>query len=339
MQLVKTKEAVGLILCHDITRIIRGVEKKVAFKKGHVVKEEDIPTLLSLGKDHLYVWEKQPGMLHENEAASILISICQGENMEKSAVHEGKIELLATCDGLFWINREVLQKVNAIPDIMIATRHSHFPVKKGETLLGTRVIPLLIEEEKMLEVKKIAENTPITRVLPFTAKKVGLVTTGNEVYYKRIEDTFTPVIKDKLAQYQIEIIKHITVPDNTDQIKDAIQSIKELDVDFILCTGGMSVDPDDLTPAAIKKAGANIETYGAPVLPGAMFLLGYFADETPIMGLPGCVMYTKATIFDLVLPSIAAGLKITKEDIVRYGEGGLCLNCKPCVFPHCGFGK
>lgn len=339
MQLVKTKEAVGLILCHDITRIIRGVEKKVAFKKGHVVKEEDIPTLLSLGKDHLYVWEKQPGMLHENEAASILSSICQGENMEKSAVHEGKIELLATCDGLFWINREVLQKVNAIPDIMIATRHSHFPVKRGETLLGTRVIPLLIEEEKMLEVKKIAKNTPITRVLPFIAKRGGLITTGNEVYNKRIEDTFTPVIKDKLAQYQIEIIKHITVPDNTDEIKDAIQSIKELDVDFILCTGGMSVDPDDLTPAAIKKAGANIETYGAPVLPGAMFLLGYFADETPIMGLPGCVMYTKATIFDLVLPSIAAGLKITKEDIVRYGEGGLCLNCKPCVFPHCGFGK
>lgn len=339
MQLVKTREAAGLILCHDITRIIKGVEKSVAFKKGHVIKEEDIPTLLSLGKDHLYVWEKQPGMLHENDAANILSSICQGKNMEKSDVHEGKIELVATCDGLFWVNREVLQKVNAIPDIMIATRHSHFPVKKGETLLGTRVIPLLIEEEKMLEVQKIAQNTPITSVLPFTAKRVGLVTTGNEVYYKRIKDTFTPVIKDKLAQYQIEIVKHSIVPDATDQIKDAIQSIKEHHVDFIICTGGMSVDPDDLTPAAIKEAGATIETYGAPVLPGAMFLLGYFEDDTPIMGLPGCVMYTKATIFDLVLPSIAAGLKLKKEDIVRYGEGGLCLQCKPCIFPHCGFGK
>ena len=107
----------------------------------------------------------------------------------------------------------------------------------------------------------------------------------------------------------------------------------------LLCTGGMSVDPDDNTPGGIRQSGARIVTYGAPVLPGAMFLLGYYDDGTPVMGLPGCVMYAGATIFDLVLPWVAADVSVTKEWIVSLGEGGLCLGCQPCRWPICPFGK
>lgn len=338
MKVVKTKDAVGHVLCHDITQIIKDVKKDVAFKKGHIVEEADIPVLLSLGKDHLYIWEKKEGVLHEDEAAEMLCALCEDAHMKRSSIREGKIELRAMCDGVFAVDKETLQRVNMVEEIMIATRHHLFPVKKGDLLLGTRIIPVLIEEKKMHEVCKLV-TAPITKIFPFKAKRVGVVTTGNEVYHGRIKDTFTPVIKEKVAQYQIEITAHQIVPDETNQIAQAIKQVKQQGVDFIICTGGMSVDPDDLTPAAIQRAGARIETYGAPVLPGAMFLLGYFEDKTPIMGIPGCAMYTKTTIFDLVLPSIVAGYPLMKKDIIGFGEGGLCLQCENCIFPNCGFGK
>lgn len=339
MKKIETINAVGHILCHDITRIIKDVVKDTAFKKGHIVKEEDIPVLLSLGKAHLYIWEKKEGTLHENEAAEILYDICKNENMKPSEVKEGKIDLIANTDGLFRVDIKRLDEINELEEIMIATRHNNFPVKKGDKLAGTRVIPLVIEKEKLMEAKKIAGDTPLLELLPYKKMKAGIVTTGSEVYYGRIKDTFTPVVVNKLSEYGITVCGHKIVNDESEMIVAAIKDLKENGADLIICTGGMSVDPDDLTPSSIKKSGAEIISYGAPVLPGAMFLLGYFEDETPIMGLPGCVMYSKATIFDLVLPRITAGVKVTKKDIARMGNGGLCLGCSPCHYPNCSFGK
>lgn len=339
MKKIETINAVGHILCHDITRIIKDVVKDTAFKKGHIVKEEDIPVLLSLGKAHLYIWEKKEGTLHENEAAEILYDICKNENMKPSEVKEGKIDLIADTDGLFRVDVKRLDEINELEEIMIATRHNNFPVKKGDKLAGTRVIPLVIEEEKLMEAKKIAGDTPLLELLPYKKMKAGIVTTGSEVYYGRIKDTFTSVVVNKLSEYGITVCGHKIVNDESEMIVAAIKDLKANGADLIICTGGMSVDPDDLTPSSIKKSGAEIITYGAPVLPGAMFLLGYFEDDTPIIGLPGCVMYSKATIFDLVLPRIAAGVKVTKKDIARMGNGGLCLGCSPCKYPNCSFGK
>lgn len=339
MKQIETVNAVGHVLCHDITRIVKDVVKDTPFRKGHVIKEEDIPVLLSLGKEHLYIWEKKEGMLHENEAAEILFDICKNDNMSGTEIREGKIELIADIDGLFRVDVDRLDAINELEDIMIATRHTNYAVKKGDKLAGTRVIPLIIEEEKLKEAQKIAGDKPLLELLPYKKMKAGVVTTGSEVYHGRIKDTFTPVIINKLKEYGIEVCWHKLVDDKNEMIVDAIKEIKESGADLILCTGGMSVDPDDLTPGAIKKSGANIVTYGAPVLPGAMFLLGYFDDETPIMGLPGCVMYSKATVFDLVLPRVAAGVKVTKKDISRMGHGGLCFSCKVCTYPRCEFGK
>lgn len=343
MKLIKTEDAVGHVLCHDITQIIKGVTKDAVFRKGHIVTEEDIPVLLSVGKENLYVWEKEEGMLHENDAAEILRQICQGEHMHPSDVKEGKIELIADIDGVLKIEREKLRKVNSLGEIMIASRHGDFPVKKGDKLAGTRVIPLVISEEKMQQAKNVTAGGVIFNILPYKKKKAGIVTTGSEVYYHRIKDTFTPVLEEKLAEYDIEIGGHEICNDDPQMIENAIRSLLADGCNMIVCTGGMSVDPDDRTPYAIRQVTGEIVSYGAPVLPGAMFLLAYYREEgkevIPVLGLPGCVMYSKRTIFDLVLPRLTVGEILTAEDLNTLGEGGLCLNCPECTFPNCGFGK
>lgn len=338
MKLIKTEEAVGQVLCHDMTRIIPGEYKGARFRKGHIVKEEDIPVLLSMGKENLYIFEMDERQLHENDAAEILCRICKGTNISRSEVKEGKIELTSDIDGLFTLDRKKLNAVNSIEELMIATRKGDTAVQKGDKLAGTRVIPLVIDKTKLEQAENIAASEPIMNVLPYVLKTAAVITTGSEVFHGRIADKFTPVLIEKLKAYGISVKEHITVDDGIENISEAIASVRGK-TDMILCTGGMSVDPDDNTPGAIKQSGADIVTYGAPVLPGAMFLLGYCADGTPIMGLPGCVMYAKATIFDLVLPRIAAGVKLTKADLVAYGEGGLCLSCGKCTYPHCPFGK
>lgn len=350
MKLIKTVDAEGAVLCHDITQIIKGVTKDAVFRKGHVVTEEDIPVLLSVGKDQLYVWEKEEGMLHENDAAEILCAICKGEHMDRSQAKEGKIELTAACDGLFKVDNRGLKAVNSFGQMMIATRHGNFPVKKGDKLAGTRIIPLMIEEEKMEGAKQAAARAaggkPILELKPFLHKKVGIITTGNEVFYGRIQDTFTPVIEEKLKEYDTEIIDHVTWNDDDAKVTASILDMIEKGADLVVCTGGMSVDPDDKTPLAIKNTGADIVSYGAPVLPGAMFLLAYYqvADgektrTAAVAGLPGCVMYAKRTVFDLVLPRIMADDVVTAEELASLGQGGLCLNCEVCTYPNCGFGK
>ena len=339
MKLIKTEDAVGHVLCHDITQIIRGVTKDAVFRKGHIVTAEDIPVLLSVGKEHLYVWEKDDTMWHENEAAEILYEICAGEHMHPSDIKEGKIELIADTDGLLKINREALVAVNSLGEMMIASRHGDFPVRAGDKLAGTRIIPLIIEKEKMERAKEAGGTEPIFTIRPYKKKKYAIVTTGSEVFKGRIKDTFSPVIREKLAAFPSEEIGQIYVDDEKTHILEAIQKQIAAGADLIICTGGMSVDPDDQTPGAIKQTGARIVSYGAPVLPGAMFLLAYMEDGTPVMGLPGCVMYAKATVFDLVLPRIAAGVEVTKKELAHMGNGGFCLGCKTCHYPNCGFGK
>ena len=339
MKLIRTEDAVGQVLCHDITQIIPGVTKDAVFRKGHIVREEDIPVLLSVGKEHLYVWENDETKLHENDAAQILRQICQGENMEATEPKEGKIELIAACDGLFLVDLERLRAINSLGEMMIATRPSGFVVKKGDKLCGTRVIPLVIEKEKMERAKQAAGEKPLLRLLPLKQKRYGVVTTGSEVAAGRITDQFTPVIQAKLAEFGCQMVSHVVLGDDNAAITAAIREMLQEGCEMVFCTGGMSVDPDDKTPLAIRNTGARVVSYGAPVLPGAMFLVSYMEDGRPVCGLPGCVMYAKRTIFDLALPRLLADEPITGEWLAGLGNGGLCLNCPECHFPNCGFGK
>ena len=339
MKLMKTTEAVGQVLCHDITQIIPGVTKDAVFRKGHIITEEDIPVLLSVGKEHIYIWEKNENILHENEAAEILRDICMGEHMKPSEPKEGKSELTAEIDGLFLADTARLKAVNSLGRMMIATRSSGVPVKKGDKLCGTRIIPLVIEKEAMAKAKEVAGDTPLLQLKPFRPRKYGVVTTGSEVFHGRITDKFTPVIEQKLAAYGCEMVAHEICDDDDKGITAAINKMLADGVEMVVCTGGMSVDPDDRTPLAIRNTGASIVSYGAPVLPGAMFLVSYMPDGRPVCGLPGCVMYAKRTIFDICLPYLLADEPITADYLAGLGNGGLCLNCSVCVWPNCGFGK
>ena len=339
MKLIRTEDAVGHVLCHDITQIIRGVTKDAVFRKGHIVRPEDIPVLLSVGKEHLYVWEQNENQLHEDKAAEILRDICINDHISATAPKEGKIELIAECDGLFLADVEGLRRVNSLGEMMIAARSSGFPVKAGDKLCGTRIIPLVIEKEKMERARQAAGEKPLLSLLPMKAKRYGVVTTGSEVQKGLIQDTFTPVIQEKLGEYGCEMIAHAVPGDDHAAITAAIGEMMDLGCEMVLCTGGMSVDPDDRTPLAIRNTGARVVSYGAPVLPGAMFLVAYLPDGRPVCGLPGCVMYARRTIFDLALPRLLADVEITAEWLAGLGNGGLCLNCPVCHYPNCGFGK
>ena len=348
MKLIRTQNAAGHVLCHDITQIIPGKYKGPAFKKGHVVTEEDIPVLLSIGKEHLYVWEKEENMLHEDEAAEILYRICAGAGMHPSDVSEGKIELIADWSGVLKIDREKLRAINMLGEMMIASRHGDTPVREGDRIAGTRVIPLVIEKEKMERAKEAGGDAPLFRIAPFVLKKAAVLATGSEIFHGRIRDRFTPVIEEKLREYGVEVVFREVFDDVPETLTEGCLRAIDAGAQMVFCTGGMSVDPDDRTPLAIKSTGARVVTYGAPVLPGAMFLLAYYekrdpqgrdAVRIPIAGLPGCAMYANRTIFDLVLPRLIADDEILPGELAGLGEGGLCLQCAVCTYPNCGFGK
>ena len=339
MKLVKTEDAVGMTLCHDITQIIRGVTKDVVFRKGHIIQPEDIPVLLSVGKDNIYVWENDGSPYHEDEAAEILRDMCMNDGMSASKPKKGKIEISAARGGLFLVDRERLRAVNSFGRMMMATRPGGVAVKAGDKLCGTRIIPLVIEKDYMAKAKVVAGDAPLLRLAEIKPKRYGVVTTGNEVYHGRIEDTFTPVIVEKMAEFGCTMAADDVSDDNHERITGIIKNLLACGVDMVLCTWDMSGNPDDRTPLAIKNTGANIVSYGAPVLPGAMFLLSYMADGRPVCGLPGCVMYAKRTIFDIVLPYLLADEPVTADMLAGLGNGGLCLNCELCHFPNCGFGR
>ena len=340
MKKVPVQSAIGMVLCHDVTQIIPGRMKGPAFRKGHILREEDVPQLLSMGKEHIFVWDIQSdsGLVHENEAADRIARAAAGRNIALSAPREGKVDLTATVDGLLKIDLEALFEINA-EEIVFASLHTHQRVARGKVLAGTRVIPLVIEGHKIERVERIcSEHQPLIEVLPFRSLNAGIITTGSEVYHGRIKDGFGPVVREKLGELGCRTMGQTFVSDDRGRIVDEIRSFFGQGAEMIIVTGGMSVDPDDVTPAAIRDCGARVVTYGAPVLPGAMFMLAYLGN-VPLLGLPGCVMYNKTSIFDVILPRLLAGEEITRRDIVGLAHGGLCVHCEECRYPDCGFAK
>jgi len=339
MKVVPVQESVGMVLGHDVTRIVPGKFKGRAFKKGHIIQPEDIPELLEIGKEHVYVLELQDGFLHENEAAERIAQAAAGQGIEITEPVEGRVNMVAAYRGLLKVNVDALYHINSIEEMAFGTLHTNQQVTRKRTVAGTRIIPLLIEEEKIQKVEAICgRNHPVIQVKPFLRFRVGLVITGSEVYHGRIEDKFGPVVKAKFSDLGSRVLREVLVSDSVSLTAKAIQELIDEGVEMVAVTGGMSVDPDDQTPAGIRAAGGNVITYGSPIFPGAMFMLAYIGD-VPIVGLPGCVMYYKASVFDLVVPRLLAGEAVTRADIVALGHGGFCASCPECRYPICPFGK
>ena len=339
MQKVKVQKAVGMVLGHDLTRIIPGSFKGVAFKKGHIIRPEDIPALLDLGKETIFVLDIPPGQLHENDAAERLAQALRGDHLTLQGPAEGKISLISQISGLLKIRVADLTRINLIPNIIVSTLHNHTACQEGDTVAATRIIPLTIDERSIVRAEAIcARSGPILSIKPFLKKKVGVVVTGSEIYKGRVQNGFEHWVGDKLIAYGCEITQRATVPDKAARISKAIKEMLSSGCDLIVTTGGMSIDPDDVTRKGIRQAGARIIFYGTPVLPGAMFLYARIGD-IPLLGLPACVFYHKVTMFDLILPLILAGEEPTRKEIAAMGHGGLCRNCTECRYPVCPFGK
>lgn len=339
MKEVKVEDAVGMVLCHDLTRIVPGEFKGCAFQKGHIIQQEDIEALLDMGKRHVYVWDPGEGYLHEDEAAFRMVKAAIGKGIEYGRPKEGKINLTAAYRGIVKINLEALYEVNSAAEVCFATIHGNKLAEKGKILAGTRVIPLAVKEEIIENFERVCKSRgPVIEVLPLKSAKIGIVTTGSEIKSGRIEDKFGPVLKKKAEELESEIIGQVFAGDETAEIMRSIMQFIDQGADLVEVTGGMSVDPDDRTPLAIRSCADEVITYGTPVLPGAMFMLAY-ARGIPVVGLPGCIMYSRRTVYDLMVPRLLAGEKLTKEDFIKLAHGGQCLSCERCVYPDCGFGQ
>jgi hypothetical protein len=330
-------DAVGMVICHDLTCIVPGGCKGAAFRKGHVIQEEDIPKLLSIGKEHVYAYVPQDGFLHENDAAVRIAAAVSGSGLIMSEPQEGRINFHAAFSGLLHVDAEQLRQVNQLGEIAVATLHTMQTVVKGQGVAGTRIIPLFIDEDKIVRLEAMV-GQPFIEILPFRRFRVAMVITGSEVYHGRIQDSFEPVVRKKFALLGSEVVAKKLTDDSIDMIRSAIESFIGLGVDMVVVTGGMSVDPDDRTPAAIRAAGADVVSYGAPMFPGSMFMLAK-RKEVPVLGLPGCVMYQKTSIFDLIVPRLLAGVPVNADDIAELGHGGFCFGCLECRYPFCGYGK
>lgn len=339
MKTIAVEDAVGTVLAHDVTRIIPGQAKGPAFKKGHIIREDDVPVLLDIGKRHLYVLEMDDDTVHEDDATRRIAVAAAGPGLTLTSSSEGRVNMIAEHTGLLKVDVTALNQLNSIGDVTFATLHGNHRVEKGQAVGGVRIIPLLTTEAKVRQAEEICrEYHPLICVNPFRSFRVGLITTGSEIYHGRIKDTFGPVVKKKFKNLGSQVVEQIFVSDEIDMTVAAINKCLDLGVDMIALTGGMSVDPDDQTPASIRAAGAQIVTYGAPTFPGAMFLLAYLND-IPVVGLPGCVMYHNASIFELIVPRLLAGDQVTVDDITKLGHGGFCLDCGDCRYPACSFGK
>ena len=339
MKKIKIEDAVGMILGHDVTQIIPGQFKGPRFKRGHLIREEDIPEFLKIGKEHVYVMELKAGVIHEDEAALRLGKTFSGENIDLTGPSEGKVTFHSKIDGVLKINLPLLHRINLSGNIILSTLHRYTPCTPGMAVGATRIISLTAPEMQIEKIENwCGKYGPVIEILPYRTLNVGVVVTGNEFFHGRIEDRFDDRVGKKIVDFGSRVVKKRIVPDDISQISNALSELKDEPVDVILITGGLSVDPDDVTRAGIRKAGTRIIFYGTPVLPGAMFLYGMLGEK-PVLGLPACVFHHSVTLFDIIFPRILVGEVLNRKEISLLGHGGLCRNCNPCHFPICPFSK
>jgi molybdenum cofactor synthesis domain-containing protein len=322
LKVIPVEEAVGLSLAHDITEIVPGKHKGPAFRRGHVIRPEDVSKLLDVGKAHIYVMELEKDELHEEEAARRLAKAAAGSNLKLTEPVEGRVNLVAAISGLLKVDADLLYRFNSLGDLMMATLPSNRYVRQGDVVAGTRTIPVVVKEALIQKAEALCRERAVVKVLPMPPRKIHLIVTGSEVYTGRIQDGFEPVVRKKVSEMGSDLAEKKLATDDPDQISELIKEAQQRGAELILVSGGMSVDPDDKTPEGIRRSGARVESHGFPILPGSMFVMAYL-NETPILGLSGCVLHDPFTAFDILLPRLLAGEKISRAEIMAMGHGGL----------------
>ena len=337
MKKVRVEDAVGMTLCHDLTEMRDGF-KGAAFRRGHVITPEDIPHMLDIGKRTVFVWEENAGEIHEEDAALRMAAMAPVPGAHYTDPAEGKVLLLADAPGLFRVDTDLLRKINAIGDLTISTLPDHYPVRPGMRLASMRIVPLVTQEAQILEAEALCAGRKLLDVLPFRPLTAGIIITGSEIFHGRIQDKFEAVARKKLSAYPGGILGVTVCDDDPEMLTGAAREFLDQGADFLIFSGGMSVDPDDVTPSAIRQLGCEVISHGVPSQPGNMTLVAYLGD-IPVLGVPGAAVSLPTTIFDVLLPQIYAGIRFTKDDLIALGDGGLCQLCPACHFPNCTFGR
>ena len=337
MKKIRVEDAVGQTLCHDLTEMRDGF-KGAAFRRGHVIAKEDIPHMLDMGKRTVFVWEENAGEIHEEDAARRMAAMAPVAGAHYTEPSEGKVLLISDSAGMLRVDTELLREMNRIGDLTISTLPDHYPVKEGMRLASMRIVPLVTKEEQIIRAEKLCESRKLLNLLPYKPLKTGIVITGSEIYHGRIQDKFEAVARKKLSGYPGQVLGAAVCDDDLDMLVRSAQDFLAKGADFLIFSGGMSVDPDDLTPAAIRRLGCDVISHGVPSQPGNMTLMAYLGDIS-VMGVPGAAISLPTTIFDVMLPQVFSGVRFTKQDLVNLGDGGLCQLCKACHFPNCTFGR
>ena len=337
MKKIRVEDAVGMTLCHDLTEMRDGF-KGAAFRRGHVITAEDIPHMLDIGKKTVFVWEENAGEIHEEDAARRMAAMAPVEGAHYTEPSEGKVVLLADTEGMLRVDTGLLREINSIGDLTITTLPDHYPVKPGMRLASMRIVPLVTKEEQIIRAEALCAGRKLLDLIPYAPRKAGIIITGSEIYHGRIKDKFEGVARAKLARYPGSVLGALVCDDDTDVLVNAAKGFLAQGADFLIFSGGMSVDPDDVTPAAIRQLGCDVISYGVPSQPGNMTLVAYLGD-IPVLGVPGAAVSLPTTIFDVLLPQVYSGLKLTRQDLINLGDGGLCHLCPACHFPNCTFGR
>ena len=337
MRKVRVEDAVGMTLCHDLTEMRDGF-KGPAFRRGHIITEEDIPHMLDIGKRTVFIWEENAGEIHEEDAALRMAAMAPVSGAHYTAPSEGKVLLLADTEGMLRVDTALLAAINRIGDLTISTLSDHYPVHSGMRLASMRIVPLVTQETQIQEAERLCKGKQLLNLLPYQPRKAGIIITGSEIYHGRIQDRFEAVARKKLSAYPGEVLGTAICDDDLSMLVEAARHLLHQGADFLIFSGGMSVDPDDLTPSAIRALGCDIIRHGVPSQPGNMTLVAYLGD-IPVMGVPGAAISLPTTIFDVMLPQIYAGIRFTPDDLIRLGDGGLCQLCSACHLPNCTFGR
>ena len=337
MKKVRVEDAVGMTLCHDLTEMRDGF-KGAAFRRGHIITPEDIPHLLDIGKRTVFVWEENAGEIHEEDAALRMAAMAPVPGAHYTDPAEGKVLLLADTPGMFRVNTDLLRQINAIGDLTVSTLPDHYPVRPGMRLASMRIVPLVTQEAQIREAEALCAGKKLLDLLPFRPLTAGIIITGSEIYHGRIQDKFEAVAREKLSAYPGRILGATVCDDDLDMLVGAARGFLDQGADFLVFSGGMSVDPDDLTPSAIRRLGCDVVSHGVPSQPGNMTLVAYLGN-IPVLGVPGAAISLPTTIFDVLLPQLYAGIRFTRDDLIALGDGGLCQLCPACHFPNCTFGR
>lgn len=360
---VPVAEAVGGRALHDMTRIEPGVFKGPAVLAGQIISGGDVCRLQAMGRNSVYLdnQDQDGRWVHENEAAAAFGARMPGEGVVMDeAIREGKVNFRAARRGLLWVDRPRLARFNRTPDVMCASRRTGAVVDEGGRVAASRAIPLYLSRENFLRACSVLDQGPLFSVLPLRRARVGILVTGTEVFQGLIEDRFQPVIERKVKALDCELVHALKVPDEAARIREGVELLLERGADLIVTTAGLSVDPDDVTRKGLldaglvvgpdcgedagagPDAGAGGALYGMPILPGAMSLAGrirHGGREAQVMGVPACALFHRITAFDVLLPYVLANAPLSREFLSELGHGGLCLECKSCTYPKCGFAR